>query len=130
MGSSSGPGGRRETLSHPRASVILVQHASTLSFVTTARVLSRAARARHLHVPSFRSPPRINGANRSLRRIGGAAIVAVRVRERPMAAVAADMIDGIVAANRLQGVEADHVRAALWAALNEEEAPPTHRKVA
>ncbi len=83
-------------------------------------------------VPSFRSPPRINGANRSLRRIGTAAIVAVRVRERPMAAVAADMIDGIIAANRLQGVEADHARAALWAALNEEEgtATPQHRKVA
>ncbi len=106
-----------------------VQDASTLSFVLAARVLSRAARARRLHVPSFRSPPRLLGADRSLRRIGGAAIVAVRVRERPMAAVAADMIDGIIAANRLQGVEADRTRAALWAALNEGEAQP-ERKVA
>ena len=96
-----------------------MQDSSTLSFVSAARLLSRAARSRRLDVPSFRSPPRLVGADRSLRRIGSASIVAVRVRERPTAAVVADMIEGIVAANRLQGVEADRTRAALWAAVEQ-----------
>ena len=94
-----------------------MQDASTLSFVSAARALSQAARARRLDVPSFRSPPRLRGADRSLRRVGSAAIVAVRVRQRPMPAVVADMVEGIVAVNRLHGVEADRARAALWAAV-------------
>jgi hypothetical protein len=97
--------------------IVVMQDASTLTFVSAARLLSRAARSRRLAVPSFRSPPRLTGADRSLRRIGAASIVAVRVRQRPAAAVVADMIEGIVAANRLTGVEADRARAALWAAV-------------
>ncbi len=107
----------------------VMQDASTLSFVAAARVLSRAARSRRLRVPSFRSPPRLEGADRSLRRIGTAAIIAVRVRERPLPAVIADMIEGIVAANRLQGLEADRTRAALWAAV-EAENGVTYKNVA
>jgi len=95
-----------------------MQDASTLSFVSAARLLSQAARSRRLDVPSFRSPPKLRGADRSLRRVGSSAIVAVRVRQRPMAAVVADMIEGIVAVNRLHGVEADRVRAALWAVVD------------
>lgn len=107
-----------------------MQDGSTLSFVAAARVLSRAARARRLDVPSFRSPPRLQGADRSLRRIGDAAIIAVRVRERPMPAVVADMIEGIVATNRLKGVEADRARAALWAAVGADAGDDTQRRVA
>lgn len=106
-----------ETPSHPFVIILVMQDASTLSFVAAARVLNRVARSRRLHAPSFRSPPRLQGADRSLRRIGTSAIIAVRVRERPLPAVIADMIEGIVAANRLQGVEADRTRAALWAAV-------------
>ena len=106
-----------------------MQDASTLSFVSAARLLSQAARSRRLEVPSFRSPPKLRGANRSLRRVGAACIVAVRVRERPMAAVVADMVEGIVAVNRLTGVEADRARAALWSAV-ESESVATYPKVA
>jgi hypothetical protein len=34
--------------------------------------------------------------------------------ERPWPAVVADMVEGVVTANRLTGVRADHVRAGLW----------------
>ena len=106
-----------------------MEAASTLSFVSAARVLARVARSRRLDVPSFRSPPRLRGADRSLRRTGDMAIVAVRVRGRPIAAVVADMVEGIVAANRLKGVEADRTRAALWAAVDDlgADAPTRYR---
>jgi hypothetical protein len=38
---------------------------------------------------------------------------------RPWAAVLADMIEGVIAANRLQGVAADRSRRQLWAALDD-----------
>jgi hypothetical protein len=41
-----------------------------------------------------------------------------------MAAVTADMIEGVVAANRLAGPPADRLRAELWAAVS---ASPQHR---
>ena len=54
---------------------------------------------------------------RSLRRRGGSATVSVRLRHRPWAAVLADMIDGVIVANRLSGAAADTVRTALWQAV-------------
>lgn len=60
--------------------------------------------------------------------------VAVALKGRPWSAVVADMIDGVVAANRLQGVKADRARAALWLAVDDsgeltpvEEPPETRR---
>jgi hypothetical protein len=44
-------------------------------------------------------------------------VVAVALRDRPWPAVVADMIEGVVAANRLAGVRADRARTALWAAV-------------
>ncbi|MEY2959751.1 MAG: hypothetical protein RLZZ01_2319, partial [Actinomycetota bacterium] len=41
-------------------------------------------------------------------------MVSVRVRERPWPAVLADMIEGVVAANRLVSPHADRVRGLLW----------------
>ena len=74
--------------------------------------------ARGLDMPLFRSPPRLQGVQRSLtRRAIGASTVAVRLRQRPWAAVLADMIEGVVVVNALQGSEADELRHALWAAL-------------
>ena len=95
---------------------MLTVHVSHRGFRVPPGLLPRS---RRLAVPGFRSPPRLRGADRSLRRLGGGTIVAVRVRGRPMAAVVADMIEGIVAANRLSGVEADRARAALWAAVED-----------
>jgi hypothetical protein len=92
--------------------------ATTLRFAVAARALGAAARDRHLLVPGFRSPPRLAGAERTLRRSpGGVVSVSVRLHERPFAAVVADMVEGIVVANGLQGTEATRVRTALWSAV-------------
>ncbi len=92
--------------------------ATSLRFAVSARVLSDAARAAGLVVPAYRSPPRIVGRSRTIRRrADGSATVAVALRDRPWPAVLADMIEGIVAANGRRGVDADRDRDVLWAAL-------------
>jgi hypothetical protein len=88
--------------------------ASTVDFASAARALTAAARRRSLIGPSFRCPPRLIGVDRSLRRQGDTVTVSVRIRGRPWAAVLADMIEGVVVANRLQPPDADRVRAELW----------------
>lgn len=91
--------------------------ATSLRFAGAARTITEVARARGLAAPTFRSPPTLAGVQRSLRRRGDTVTVAVRLRQRPWVAVLADMIDGVVAANRLRGAEADDVRTALWQAV-------------
>jgi hypothetical protein len=44
-------------------------------------------------------------------------VVAVVLRNRPWAAVLSDLIDGVVAANRLSGAVADRARGSLWEAM-------------
>ena len=97
--------------------------ASSVRFAAAARRLSAACQARGLVAPSFRSPPRAPGADRSLRRRpDGGAVVAVRVRGRPFAAVAADMVEGTLLANALAGPAAEgHRGALLAAALDDDE---------
>jgi len=85
-----------------------------MRFALTARQLGDASRQRGLRVPSFRSPPRLDGVDRTLHRRGDDSVVAVRVRGRPFEAIVADMIEGIVAANRLAGPTASRARAELW----------------
>lgn len=89
-------------------------NASTVDFASAARTLTREARRRGMVGPSFRCPPRLVGVDRSIRRRGDGAIVSVRLRGRPWPAVLADMIEGVVAANRLVAPEADRLRADLW----------------
>jgi hypothetical protein len=89
---------------------------TSLRFARLARTLGEAARAQGLRAPSFRSPPRLAGVSRSIVRRGPGVTVAVALRGRPWPAVMADMVEGVVAANRLAGVPADHARAALWQA--------------
>jgi hypothetical protein len=91
--------------------------ASTVDFASAARSLTREARRRGLVGPSFRCPPRLVGVDRSIRRRGDGAIVSVRLRGRPWPAVLADMIEGVVAANRLGAPQSDRLRADLWAVL-------------
>ncbi len=91
--------------------------ASTVDFAQAARVLARAARRLGLDAPGFRSPPRVVGADRTVRRRRDGAVVAVRLAGRPRVAVLADMIEGVVAANRLVTPQADRVRTELWAAV-------------
>lgn len=91
--------------------------ATTVQFAEAARTLSAAARRRGLVGPSFRCPPRLVGVDRSLRRSQQSGVVAVRLRGRPWVAVLADMVEGVVAVNRLGPPEADRLRAELWEAL-------------
>lgn len=78
-----------------------------------------AARLRGLQVPTFRSPPGITDVQRSIRRRGQSSTVAVVLKGRPWAAVVADMIEGILVANRLDNGRADMVRSALWLAVED-----------
>jgi hypothetical protein len=91
---------------------------TTVHFTQAARLLAREARVRGLVAPGFRCPPRIVGVQRTLRRHpAGGVVIAVQVRGRPWAAVVADMIEGVVVANRLAPPVADRVRTELWQAI-------------
>lgn len=92
---------------------------SAVRFATTARVLTNVTRSLGLAAPGFRSPPRIEGADRTLLGSGNKAVVSVRLRDRPWTAIAADMVEGVVVANGITGIGAGKLRAALWIALNE-----------
>ena len=107
--------------------------ASAADFATAARTLTAEARRRGLVGPSFRCPPRLVGVDRSIRRRGEGAIVSVRMRGRPWHAVLADMIEGVVVANRLAPPGSDRLRAELWhacAALDQRSTHLTERRVA
>ena len=92
--------------------------ATALRFAHAARALAPPVRSRGLLVPGFRSPPRLPDTDRSLRRrSAGSFTVSVRIRGRPWLAVVSDMVEGIVAGNRLSGPDADSLRRDLWAAL-------------
>ena len=92
--------------------------ATSVRFAGAVKSLSDVARRLGLAVPAFRSPPRLAGCERTIRwRPDGGATVAIRLRGRLWVQVLADMVEGVVAANGLQGAEADRVRTALWAAV-------------
>ncbi len=90
--------------------------ASTVDFAAAARTLTREARRRDLVGPSFRCPPRLVGVDRTIRRREQGSIVSVRLRGRPWIAVLADMIEGVVVANRLRPPASDRLRSELWQA--------------
>ena len=88
--------------------------ASTIEFAAAARRLAERCRARGLITPSFRSPPALATASRTIRRrADGSAIVAVRVRGRPLAAVVRDMVDGVAIVNGLTRAQRDELQAEL-----------------
>lgn len=88
----------------------------TAKFTAAARVLAQRAAELDLVVPGFRSPPRIVGVNRSIRRArdGRGGVVAVRLADRPFTAAVGDMIEGVLCINGLDAAEADRVRTQLW----------------
>ena len=90
---------------------------SNTAFVEAANLLGVVATRFGLIAPGFRTPPRIVGVQRTVRRRPGGGLVAVAVKQRPMAAVLADMIDGVIVVNELAPPESDTVRAALWSAV-------------
>jgi hypothetical protein len=91
--------------------------AGALTFSQAARRLGAAARAAELVVPAFRSPPRVAGALRTIRRYPGGAVIAVRIKGRPFADVASDMVEGVLVANHLDETAAARVRPALAVAV-------------
>lgn len=97
--------------------------ARSLRFAATARALGDAARAHGFASPAFRSPPRVEGRARTIRRHpNGSATVSLVVRERPWSAVVADMIEGFVAVNP-QVDDAAELRDLLWATIEHIELP-------
>ena len=96
----------------------MVVESPVLRFAETVRALGLEARRHSLKMPGFRSPPRLRGVDRSVRRRSdGGATIAVVVRGRPWAAVVADMVEGVIIANALTGADADRVRSKLWSAV-------------
>lgn len=92
--------------------------ATSIHFAEAARQLSDQARGLGLLVPAFRSPPRIVGLTRTIRkRADGSVSVAVAFKNRPWSAVLADMIEGVVAGNELTGAVAARARDDLWQAV-------------
>jgi hypothetical protein len=89
-----------------------------IRFAELARRIGAAARAAGLVVPAFRSPPRRPGVPRTIRRLPGGPVVAVRLRSRPLADVVSDMVEGVLVANGLRGDAATRVRATLLQAIS------------
>ena len=87
------------------------------AFVNAANLLGAVAARFGLVAPGFRTPPRIVGVQRTIRRRPGGGVVAVAVKGRPTAAVLADMIEGVIVVNDLRPPESDTVRSSLWAAV-------------
>lgn len=94
---------------------------ATIRFAHAVRTLSESARLQGLVVPMFRSPPRLAGAVRTLRRSRRGATVSVVVADRPWTNVLADLVDGIVLVNDLDAGAAIRCRTALWSALERDE---------
>jgi hypothetical protein len=103
-------------------------NATTVQFAAAARALAAAARRFGLAAPTFRTPPRLVGLDRTVRRHVKGGVVSVRVRGRPWPAVVADMVDGVVAVNGLDARRASRARADLWEVVarhvGAEPAPP------
>jgi hypothetical protein len=93
-----------------------VESQSLVGFTQTARTLAAGARAAGLIAPAFRTPPKRSDAVRTIRRLPGGTVVAVRVRGRSRADVVGDMVEGVVRANGLGGEAATRLRTALLAA--------------
>lgn len=89
-----------------------------LWFAEAARRLGAATRAGGLVVPAFRCPPRVPGATRTVRRYPGGAVVAVTLKGRARDEVAADMVEGVIVVNHLEGEAALRFRTALLEATD------------
>lgn len=91
-----------------------------VQFGEIARNVSNRARSLGLSSPVFKSPPRIVGVSRTLRRRpDGQAVVAVAFRNRPAGAVIADLIEGVITTNDVEGAQACRLRDDLWEPFSE-----------
>lgn len=90
---------------------------AAVGFARAARTLAAEARRLGLVAPGFRSPPRLPETDRTIRRARWGAVVAVRLRGRPIESVVADMIEGILVANALEADAARRTRVLLLQAV-------------
>jgi hypothetical protein len=98
----------------------MVVESPSVRFVEIARQVSSQARSLELIAPVFRSPPRIVGVSRTVRRRpDGQAVVAVLFKSRPWPAVVADLIEGVLVVNDLAGASASRMRDDLWQPFGE-----------
>ena len=111
--------GRRPKLSHPTYSIRLMDVTPPIRFAELARRIGAAARSAGLVVPAFRTPPRRSEVARSIRRLPGGPVIAVRLRSRPTADVVVDMVEGVIVANGLTGDAARRVRDTLLHTVGE-----------
>lgn len=89
----------------------------TLRFARAARAVADEAHRLGLRAPGFRSPPGLQGSDRTIRRAARGAVVSVRLHDRPFEAVLADMVEGVVVANDLERDDARRTRVLLLQAL-------------
>src|SRR5258708_18524138 len=96
-----------------------MEAAPPIRFAELVRRSGAAARAAGLVVPAFRTPPRRAGVARTIRRLPGGPVVAVRLRSRPPADVVTDMVEGVIVANGLTGDAAARLRTTVVEAVGE-----------
>ena len=98
--------------------------ATALEFSEAVRSVVQLARRGGLLPPVFRSPPRHEGVDRTIRhRPDAPPVVAIRRLGRPLPAVQADVIEAVVVANQLSCERADRFRRAAWRLLEGNAAP-------
>jgi len=98
--------------------------ATALRFSDTVRAVVALSRRGGLVAPVFRSPPRRDGVDRTIRRRRSRpAVIAIRRGGRPLPAVQSDVIEGVVVANGLEGERADRFRHAAWSLLEGQVSP-------
>jgi hypothetical protein len=99
-----------------------VEQPDAIPFASLARLLAAETRRHGLACPSFCTPPRVPGANRTIRRMhGGGLMVAVRVRERHFDDVLDDMVEGVLVLNGFTDHEARGWRLALRSVVGGED---------
>jgi hypothetical protein len=92
--------------------------ANAMQFALASRAIAREVASRGLLSPTFRCPPRLTGADRTLRRRpDGSVVIAIRVTGRPFPSVLHDMIDGVMAAQPTISDDPTSLRRGLWLAL-------------
>lgn len=106
-----------------KATIRSIRSAPSVRFVQMARAAADVARSLGLRAPDFMSPPHLKGVDRTIRRdraknlSADSCVVAIRTKGRPLAAVQADIIEGVIVTNNLTATAAVQVRTELWSHL-------------
>ena len=125
---SSTEGSPRQPANEPSTSS--GDRATAVKFAESVRQVTSAAQRRQLSVPVFRSPPRVVGVDRTiLWRDSEIPVVSVRLSGRPMPAVQADIIEGIVTTNQLAFADSDSFRREAWDSLSPPDSPTPPSRV-